>query len=316
MIKSVTDVFTGKSHDPRMGAFLTLCAYQSMGITSAMFLTAMAGNPMIASLAAENAAPISWITWAVAAIVPGLISLAVLPYFVFRFWPPSIRQTPHVKTMAREKLSQMGPMSREEKIVAGTMILLIVLWIYGHLVGMKETVAAMAGVSLLLLTGILKWKDILEEQSAWDTLIWFASLMILASQLNKTGFSTWFSHSIVGQVEGFHWGWGFMLIVLFYFYSHYFFASAVAHIGAMYAPFLLVAILIGTPPQLAALVLAFVSNLNVGLTHYGSGSAPVLFSAGYVTVKEWWQVGFFFSLILLLIWTIIGGLWWKVLGLW
>ncbi len=316
MIKSLADVFTGPSHDPRMGAFLTLCAYQSMAITSAMFLTAMAGNPMIAMLAQESSISISWTDWAVAAIVPGLISLAVLPYFVFRFWPPMVRQTPHVKEMAREKLRAMGPMSRQEKTITITMVLLIVLWIYGHFIGMKETVAAMLGVSVLLLTGILRWKDVLEEQSAWDTLIWFASLMILASQLNKTGFSSWFSQSIVGHVEGFHWGWGFVLIILIYFYSHYFFASAVAHIGAMYIPFLLVAVLIGTPPQLAALVLAFISNLNVGLTHYGSGSAPVLFSGGYVTVREWWQVGFLFSLILLFIWIVIGGFWWKFLGYW
>ena len=316
MIKSLTDVFTGKSQDPRMGAFLTLCAYQSMAITSAMFLTAMAGNPMIVSLAQESSVAISWTDWALAAIVPGLISLAVLPYFIFRFWPPEIRQTPHIKELAREKLRIMGPMSLKEKIVSLTMVLLIILWIYGHFIGMKETVAAMVGVSVLLLTGILRWKDILEEQSAWDTLIWFASLMILASQLNKTGFSSWFSHSIIGQIEMFHWGWGFFILVLFYFYTHYFFASAVAHIGAMYIPFLLVATLIGTPPQLAALVLAFVSNLNVGLTHYGSGSAPVLFSGGYVTVRQWWKVGFLFSLVLLFIWIVIGGLWWKVLGLW
>jgi DASS family divalent anion:Na+ symporter len=316
MIKSLAEVFSGKSNDPRMGAFLTLCAYQSMAITSAMFLTAMAGNPMIAMLAQENTVAISWADWAIAAIVPGLASLLILPYFIYRFWPPLIRQTPHVKEMARERLRAMGPMSFQEKIMIATMILLIVLWIFGHFWGLKETVAAMAGVSILLLTGILHWKDILEEQSAWDTLIWFATLVILASQLNKSGFSIWFSQSIVGYVEGFHWGWGFSILILIYFYTHYFFASAVAHIGAMYAPFLLVAVLIGTPPQMAALVLAFISNLNVGLTHYGSGSAPVLFSGGFVSVREWWKVGFIFSIILLMVWFVIGGLWWKLLGLW
>jgi len=316
MIKSVTEVFTGKSADPRMGAFLTLCAYQSMAITSAMFLTAMAGNPMIATLAKDSSVAISWANWALAAIVPGVISLAVLPYFIYRFWPPASSHTPHVKEMAREKLRAMGPMSKQEKIVLFTMVLLIALWIYGHFIGMKETVAAMAGVSILLLTGILRWKDVLEEQNAWDTLIWFASLMILASQLNKTGFSSWFSQLIVGHVEGFHWGWGFIILILFYFYTHYFFASAVAHIGAMYVPFLLVSILIGTPSLLAALVLAFISNLNIGLTHYGSGAAPILFSGGYVSVGQWWKTGFLFSVILLFIWIVVGGVWWKIIGLW
>lgn len=316
MIKSLADVFSGKNQDPRMGAFLTLCVYQSMGITGAMFLTAMAGNPMIAMLAHDQSVVISWSEWAIAAIVPGLISLIVMPYFIYRFWPPMIRQTPHIKQLAHEKLQTMGPMTFHEKIMIGTMLLLVGLWIFGYWIGLKETVAAMVGVCILVLTGILKWKDIINEESAWDTLIWFASLIILASQLNKTGFSSWFSQSIVGHIQSFHWGWGLLAIVIIYFYTHYFFASAVAHIGAMYSPFLIVAILIGTPPMLAALLLAFISNLNVGLTHYGSGSAPVLFGGGYVSIREWWIVGFLFSIILLFIWIVIGGFWWKILGLW
>ena len=316
ILKSLAEVFTGKSHDPRMGAFLSLCTYQSTAITSAMFLTAMSGNPMMVMLAQEQGVTITWLTWAAAAIVPGLISLLILPYFLYRFWPPSIRETPHVKQMAHDKLKAMGPMSLQEKVMAGVLILLVVLWTTGHFIGMKETVAAMVGVSILLLTRILNWHDILEEYNAWDTLIWFSCLMTLACQLNKSGFSTWFSQLIINHVVGFHWGWGFLILALIYFYTHYFFASTVAHIGAMYAPFLIVAMAIGTPPLLAALVLAFFSNLYIGLTHYGSGAAPIIFSIGYVSINQWWKVGIIFSFFLLVIWLGIGGLWWKLLGIW
>lgn len=316
ILKGLSEVFSGKFHDPRMCAFLSLCVFQSTVVTSAMFLTAMSGNPLLVSLAQENGITITWSDWALAAIVPGLISLFVLPYFIYRFWPPMIHHTPHVKEMAHEKLRTMGPMSKREKIMTATLILLVVLWMIGHFIGLKETVAAMVGVSILLLTGTLKWQDVLDEQGAWDTLVWFASLMTLACQLNKTGFSTWFSHGIVAYVNGFHWGIGFLIIALIYFYTHYFFASSVAHIGAMFAPFLVVAMAIGTPPKLAALVLAFLSNLFMGLTHYSSAPAPILFSLGYVSISQWWKVGALFSLVLLAIWFIIGGFWWKLLGIW
>jgi DASS family divalent anion:Na+ symporter len=316
MMKGLAEVFTGKSHDPRMGAFLSLCAYQSTAITCAMFLTAMSGNPLIASFAQEQGVTITWASWAIAAIVPGMISLAILPYFIYRFWPPMTHDTPHIRELAREKLKEMGPMSRKEKIMAATLILLIFLWIIGRFIGLKETVSAMVGLSILLLMGVLKWKDILEEYSAWDTLIWFASLMTLACQLNKTGFSSWLSQSIVVNMQGLHWGWGFLALTLIYFYSHYFFASTVAHISAMYAPFLVVALAIGTPPQLAALLLAFISNLYIGLTHYGSGAAPIIFSTGYVSIGEWWKVGLIFSFVLLAIWLGVGAVWWKIIGIW
>lgn len=316
VLKSLADIFTGESHDPRMASYLTLCAYQGTAVTSAMFLTAMAGNPLIVSIARTHGIYLSWMDWALAAIVPGLASLLFMPYLLYRLRPPSIRQTPHAKKMARDRLLAMGPMSRQEKIMAGTFTLLLGLWIFGHFFGVKATTAAMIGVCILLLTRILQWKDILQEHSAWDTLIWFATLLTLAYRLNTTGFSGWFSQAVAQYAEGLHWSWGLLLLVLIYYYSHYFFASAVAHISSMFAPFLLVAIAIGAPPAMAALLLAFSSNLFMGLTHYGSGAAPILFGSGYVSVGEWWKAGALCSVLFIFIWLVIGGVWWKVLGYW
>jgi DASS family divalent anion:Na+ symporter len=198
----------------------------------------------------------------------------------------------------------------------GTFLLLVILWIFGAQIGMKATVAAMIGLAILLITGILKWKDVIEEHAAWDTFIWFSTLVTLSNYLNKFGLMTWFSQFVVGHVSGMEWVIGFVLIALIYFYSHYFFASNVAHIGAMYAPLLLVSIALGTPVELAALTLAFFSNLFGGLTHYGSGPAPILFGTGFLSVGEWWKISFICSVFNISIWLILGGLWWKVLGLW
>lgn len=196
LLKSLADIFTGSSHDPKMGAFLTLSAFQGMAITAAMFLTSMAGNPLIAEIARSHGIELTWTGWAAAAIVPGLISLAVVPYIIFRLINPTIRKTPHARDMARERLQKMGPMKGKEWIMLGTFILLIVLWIAGNFIGVKPTVAAMAGLCILLITGVLHLKDILEQQSAWNTFIWFATLVTLPSFLNKFGFSTWFSESL------------------------------------------------------------------------------------------------------------------------
>jgi DASS family divalent anion:Na+ symporter len=316
MVKSLAEVFTGASHDPKMGGFLSLTAFQGSAVTSAMFLTAMAGNPLIAEIARGQGIDISWASWAVAAIVPGLLSLIAIPYILFRIISPTIRKTPHAKEMATERLKQMGPMKPKEWIMFGTFILLIFLWIIGPYIDMKATVAAMIGLVILLLTDILKWKDVIEESSAWDTFIWFATLVTLSGFLNKFGLTTWFSQAVVSNISGLEWIVGFIIVALIYFYSHYFFASSVAHIGAMYAPLLIVSIALGTPPELAVLTLAFFSNLYAGLTHYGSGPAPILFGTGYVSVATWWKMGFIISVVNIAIWMIVGGLWWKILGLW
>lgn len=197
-----------------------------------------------------------------------------------------------------------------------TFFILITLWIAGSSIGLSTTVAALIGLSGLILSGVLKWKDIIEEKSAWDTFFWFAALVTMAGFLNKLGLTTWFSSFVVTHVEGYSWPMGFVILSILYYYSHYFFASNLAHIGAMYAPFVLVAIALGVPKELAALSFAFFSSLFGGLTHYGCGPAPIMFGSGYVSIGSWWKIGFMASVVNIFIWLVFGGLWWKVLGLW
>ncbi len=315
ILRSVVDLFGGNKN-PKLGAFLTQTTFQGSTITSAMFLTAMAGNPLIAELAREHGIEISWVKWMMAAIVPGIISLCIVPYVLFRFFSLDNQKSLDIQEMAKAHLDKIGKVRKKEWIMCFTFLLLMILWILGPWIGMKATIAALLGLVILFLTKILDWKAVLEETAAWDTFIWFATFISFASYLSKFGFTRWFGDMITHNMQGLGWEIGFLLLSLFYFYSHYFFASCVAHIGALYIPFLVVAIGIGTPPFLAALVLAFFSNLMGSLTHYGAGQAPILFSAGHMTILEWWKAGFVISVVNILIWFFVGGLWWKVLGFW
>src|SRR5439155_1760973 len=58
------------------------------------------------------------------------------------------------------------------------------------------------------------------------------------------------------------------------------------------------------------------AHLNAGITHYGTGSAPVYFGAGYVRQGDWWRIGFLISVMNLVIWMGVGIWWWKLIGLW
>ena len=107
-----------------------------------------------------------------------------------------------------------------------------------------------------------------------------------------------------------------VILVLAYFYSHYFFASSTAHVSAMYAAFLAVALAAHVPPMLAALMLGFFGNLMAATTHYSSGPAPILFGSGYVKQSDWWRLNFILGLIYIVIWVGVGSLWMKLLGMW
>ncbi|MCP4583107.1 MAG: anion permease [candidate division Zixibacteria bacterium] len=319
IVRSVAEAFDshpGDGTERKIGAFLVLNSFNGNLITSAMFLTAMAANPLSVQMASEQGIEISWTLWAAAASVPGLISLLVVPFILYKLYPPKIKETPLAARMAKDRLAEMGPLKRDEKIMLLTFGLLLSMWIFGKQIQVHSAVAALIGLTILLLTGVLTWKDILSENGAWDTFIWLSTLVMMATYLNKLGLVGWFSGTIGGMSAGIGWVPAFLVLSLIYFYSHYFFAGNTAQISSMYAAFLGVALMVGTPPLLAALVLAFFSNLFSSMTHYGTGPAPVLFGSGYVKLTEWWKLGAIVSVVNIIIWLGIGGLWWKLLDIW
>ena len=200
--------------------------------------------------------------------------------------------------------------------MAGISIVLLAFWILGSAIGLDVTSAALVAVAALLLTGVLGWDDACREQEAWNTFVWFATVVMMATFLGQFGLITWFTGAVEPLFDGVGWVPGLVGLSLVYFYAHYFFASNTTHVTAMYAPFLAVALMLGAPPLLAALVLAFFSNLFASLTHYGTAPAPILFGSGHVPLATWWRVGAAVSIVNITIWLGIGAAWWKVLGLW
>lgn len=309
--------FPDSDHSRRkMGAYLIQVLYHTNTITSGMFLTAMAANPMMTSCALGMGIDISWGTWALAAFVPGLLSLIALPLAFMVLMPPSIRQTPHAPAAARQKLAQMGSLSFDEIVMLLTFGLLLVMWVFSPQLGIHPTTAAFIGLGVLLFTGVLTWDDVLKEQNAWNTFIWLSILLMLSGQLNEQGIIHWLSRHLSTLVSGMGWITTLSILSLFYYFSHYFFASMTAHVSSMFAALLLVALSAGAPPIPTVMLLGGFSSMSSGLTHYGTGTAPVFYGAGYVTLSEWWRNGFIISVINIVIWSTAGFLWWKIIGLW
>ena len=304
------------SADVRTRAFLTLTAYNGTVITSAMFLTAMVANPLVAQLASDQGIGITWGLWALAAVVPGTVSLIVVPMVIYALCARGVASGGDAKAAASAALARLGPVTRNERLLGAIAVVLLATWILGPVIRVDTTSAALMAVAALLVTGVLSWDDISHDHEAWNTFVWFAVLMMMATYLGQFGLTTWFTGQVRLVFAGVGWVPGFVGLILVYFYSHYFFASNTAHVSAMYAPFLAVALALGAPPLLAALVLGFFSNLFASLTHYGTAPAPIFFGSGHVTLGLWWRVGAIVGVVNIVIWVGIGAAWWRILGLW
>lgn len=299
----------------KLGSYLTLNCYNINLIASSMFLTGTASNPMCQKFAANLGIHITWISWMLAALIPGLVSFFVIPFILYKTYPPELKSTGDAPQMAAQQLKEMGKVSRDEWLMLLAFVILLFLWITGDLFGIDATTTAFIGLVLLLLTSVLTWEDIKAEKGAWDTIVWFATLVMMASSLNELGFIGWFSEVVKKEIGMLSWQIAFPVIIGVYFFSHYLFASATAHVAAMYAALLGVGISLGIPPLLLAFMLGFTGSLYGTLTHYGHGPAPVFFGSGFVDIKSWWIKGLETGLILMFIYMGVGFLWWKLLGI-
>ncbi len=301
----------------RLGAYLLFTIYQCDVVACATFLTGQASNVLIAKFAKDTSAiDLTYSKWLIGASVPALISLALIPWLLFKIYPPDIKHTPDASRLADEELARIGPMRREERIMLGVFALVAGLWMTTAWHHINYAVVALLGISVLFLSGVLSWDEIIGEKPAWDVFIWYGGLLGMAEALSQSGVTSKFAQGSAAMTGGWSWGVALAVLLLIYFYAHYGFASITAHATAMFTPFLLVVVAAGAPPLMAVLFLAYFSNLSASLTTYGTTTAPIYFGANYITQRDWWRLGLLTSFATITIWTVTGLGWWKLLGWW
>lgn len=317
--RSLAEAYDSRPGDSarRLGAFLMVLVYQCEVIVCAMFLTGQASNPLIAKFAEQVAGvSLTYARWALGALVPGVLSFLLIPLLLYRLFPPEQQRTPEAAALAEAELKRLGPMSRQEKAMLAVFLIVAALWMTMSWHGLHYAVIVLLGIALLLLGGVLTWEDVTSEHSAWDVFLWYGGLVRMGGALGETDLTRRFAEAAAAATAGWSWWGALLLLALVYFYAHYGFASITAHATAMYIPFLVVVLAAGAPAPLAVHVLAYLSNLMAGLTHYGTTPAPIYFGAGYVAQTTWWRLGLIASWVNLAIWLGIGPAWWKMLGWW
>jgi DASS family divalent anion:Na+ symporter len=290
--------------------------YQSVCVTSAMFYTGQASNPLAARMAGTFGYQVTWASWIEASIVPGLVSMLLVPWVVMKLNTPGVQRTPEASAFAARELGEMGPMKHGERILSVVFVLVCGFWATSSWTKIDITVIALLGGLTLMVTGVLNWEDVKGERAAWDIFIWYGGLLRLGSALNEAGVTKALAEGVGHLFSGYGWMALFAIALLIYFYAHYAFASITTHLLAMFPAFLTVLLARGGPPGLMVYGFACFANLSAGLTNYGTTPAPMFFAQEYVSMKKWWQVGLVVSVVNVTVWSTVGFGWWKLLKIW
>ena len=293
----------------KLGAFLMMTSMAGITLSSTLWLTAMAANPAGAKMAEEFGVHITYGSWALAASVPVIVLYFLVPWIIFKVYPPEIKETPEAPKIAEEALQKMGPVHRNEWIMGATFIGMVFLWVMSSGWGLDKTAIAFLGLGILMLTHIFTLEDLRGEGDALGTLIWFAILYTMSKYLNEFGFMGWLGDHIAQSVEGLSWPVVYVSLIVGYVFVHYFFVSQTAQMLALFSVFLGVAVHSGVPAALMAYMLLFATNFNAVITPQGSSANVIYTGSGYIEAGEVYRVGGIVTLVNTVVFLGLGTVW-------
>jgi DASS family divalent anion:Na+ symporter len=299
----------GDKTQKKMGSYLMMNSMAGIAISSSLWLTAMASNPVGAGIAAQVGIDITFGSWFMAAVVPVFAAFLITPWLLYKIFPPELKDTPNAPKNAQKELEHMGKMSKNEWITGGVFISMVTLWALSSTLALDKTAIAFGGLAILMISKIFTMEDMKTQGDALSTLVWFAILYAMSSELNRLGFMNYVGEGIAEQLHGMSWQLVYFILVSLYVLIHYLFVSQTAHMLALFGVFLQVGIDADVPGELLALMLLFATNFNSVITPQGS-SANVLFAgSGYLSASEIYKNGGIVTLTNTVIFLTIGTGW-------
>ncbi len=318
IIRNLPDLYQSKPNDPsarRIGSYIMWVAVAATCVTSSLFLTALAPNLLAVELVNKTLhVGISWTRWFVAVAPAGILLLAAVPLLAYWLYRPEIKVSDEVPKWAAHEIGKLGAPSRREITVALLVVVALGLWMFGGSY-INATTVALAVIVAMLVTGVFSWEDMLNNRQAWNTLVWFATLVTLADGLNRVGFVKWFAELIGHQIAGFPPTFAMLVLVTVFFFSHYMFASITAHVTAVLPVMLAVGAAVpGMPIERYALLLCLTLGIMGIVSPYGTGPSPVYYGSGYLPSTDYWRLGAVFGLIFFAVFVIVTAPWLVALG--
>jgi DASS family divalent anion:Na+ symporter len=293
----------------RLGRFLMFSGMASLSLSSALWLTAMASNPLGAEIAKQYGVDIGFGSWLLAASVPTLAAMTLLPIVLYKIIRPEITATPGAPAEARRALAALGPITRDQKIVAATFAGMVALCGSSATLGIDTTAVAFLGLGVMLVTGVLTLSDIAKEGDVLATFIWFAALFTLSDQLNRLGFMEFLGQRLVLRLGGLAPLPAGILLVVVYVLLHYLFVSQTAHLLALFGVFLGVGVKLGVPAPPLAFLLLFATNFFAPITPQGASSNLLFAGSGYLSQADLYRLGAIATAFSLVLYLVIGTPW-------
>src|SRR5262249_14895958 len=144
-----------------------------------------------------------------------------LPLILAWLFPPGVTDTPDAPTIARQELHSMGPLSRDEWIVAVTFAVMVTGWVMADSLHLSLPALAFAGLGVLLATNVLTVEDLHLQGSTLVTSLCLALRFALSGQLDEVRFTGYVVGKLSALLGAVTCSVAYVVVMILYVLMHY-----------------------------------------------------------------------------------------------
>ena len=259
-------------------------------------------------LQAKYDVKIDFVPLLLAASVPALATILLLPLILSWLFPPGVTDTPEALASHAKSCTDGAALARRVDRCGD---------VCGHGDRMGDGGQAapepycggLRWPGVLLATNVLTLEDIDLQGSTLVTFLWLAVLFALSGQLNELGFMGYVGGRLTTLLGGVAWPVAYVALVVLYVLMHYMFVSQSAQVLALFGVFLDVAVRTGVPASLMAFALLFASSYFSTITPQGGSQNVIFVGSNYLTQGELYWLGLLTTGFCLLMFLVLGTPW-------
>ena len=316
VVNGITDMF-GDTPEERAGKkaiVIQTLVYGSM-ISGMAIMTAHLPNLVLVGLfESELALRISYIDWF-------LLQWPYLGMFVItQWWVQHYFKTRGVGiaggyATVEKQHKELPKTSQSEWLILAVFGLVALLWVTETWHGIKTHNAALIGLAILFIPGLLgfKWKEV-QDRTIWGTLLLLAGALSLSAAMGSTGLAQWLSDVIHPFAEGHPW---WMILLILMVGTHVIRLGMLSNVAAitMLAP-----ILIALAPKLGLHPVAFtmlVSDTDTFayILPTQITAAVIAYSSGTFSMADYAKVGWVAVVIAIAYGILVMAPWYAFMGI-
>lgn len=257
---------------------------------------------------------IGYLEWVAYSYLLIILQVPIFVWILLRTFKPELKEIPQAVEKLKEKMGGERGMTTNEQWSMGIFLLTIFLWVTaGDKIGLGIT--SFIGVSLYLMTGLVRWED-LNNGINWGVILIYASTISLGLNLKETGAGEWIAKGfleIIGPI-GIESGIPLLAAISILTIIFASIMSSGAVVGLLGPIALNMAHITGT----SILAAGFVTAISSSFAYMAVAASPactIVYSSGYLKVSDFLWGGWRMIIVSVIILLLMASTYWRLIGI-